>query len=214
MLAECRAAADEMVDDHERLVTLTRLLPFTSEAKRQERAEHVVWALQSAPDLTSPSWMLLKVVKHLATDAAIRTWQRILSETSSVDDEESADIVAAMADDLPEQLLPDVLTIVRGIDNEMHRAYALVVLSDRLTGALLQNALGIASAISAAHCRTYALSGVAGAMSDAARSAVLRQALSIARDTPDDEDRSWALLILVPLLLREREARWRLRQHG
>lgn len=200
VLAECRATVDE-IDDDERIDALIRMMPLTPESDRPQRAEHVVSAIDAAPDLSSPASALLQVVEFLPDDAAVRTWQRILRETTLIEDEEArADLIEEMADDLPDSLLPDVLAIVRGLDDEKHRTWALYTLCDRLAGPLLEDAHRIASAIGAHHHRACALSGVAAAMSEPARSAVLRQALSAARDASDDWDHSWALLILLPLL--------------
>jgi hypothetical protein len=97
------------------------------------------------------------------------------------DDERRAAALAALAPQLPPELLGDALAAVNAIGNEWHRAVALAALAPKLPPELLGDALAAADAIGYEGSREHALAALAPKLPPVRRQEALSDALAAAK---------------------------------
>jgi hypothetical protein len=113
-----------------------------------------------------------------------------------------ANALAALAPQLPEDLLPEALAVAQTIRNDLNRSQALAALVPQLPDDLLGEALATAGAIWYQRSRSQALAALAPRLPDD----LLPEALAAARAIEDEQSRCEALAALAPRLAEDERA--------
>ncbi|WP_414589906.1 NB-ARC domain-containing protein, partial [Scytonema sp. PCC 10023] len=138
--------------------------------------------------LTSLAEYLSQVLKEQALQTALQVAREIADEYNR------AKALTALADKLPQALMPEALQVAREIADEYYRANALTTLADKLPQ-VLPEALQVAREIADEYYRANALTTLADKLPE-----VLPEALKVAREIANESYRADALRALADKL--------------
>ncbi|MBE9160376.1 caspase family protein [Nodosilinea sp. LEGE 06152] len=199
--AQGLAYAQQTQDPWRRAECIAALVPHLPEALLPE----VLKTIHQIHDAAYRSFVLSKLAAQFPTH-----WPEVLSAIHQIQDRYGDDryrkggflfrarAVWELAQQLPEELLPELLEITRQINSESDRALALSGLARHLPEELLPEALEVTRQISSESNRSRALRELAKRLPE-----LLPEVLEVTRQIGSESNRAWAMRELAQQLPEE-----------
>jgi len=165
------------------------------------RSREALATIRSIKDAKLRVEAFSRLVPHLSTDIQFPAWQEALTSALAIESEsDQSDSVAVLAPYLPDELLVQTMSVVKGFENARVRGETLAELAPHFLPQMLSQALACARSIENRSTRCQALIGLAAHLPTAQKPEIWAEIWDIAGEIERAEERCQVLTDLAPHL--------------